>query len=813
VANAPARHPGGAGAVSLRHLVRALARKRGLITLLTMLALLFAVIGVNMVTPRYGAETRILIDGGENVFLRPLEGRLEEQVRPDAEAMTSQVQLVLSRDLAREIVWKDNLLEKPEFDPVLRRLNPIKSFLLPLGIGRDPFSMSPEERVLEAYYDRLSAYAIDRSRVIVIEFQSFDPDLAAQVANSIADSYLLLQRNARQDQVRSAKQWLSSEIERLRKKVSEAETRVEELRSDSSRTVGAATTLSDPQMGELNTQLNSAQAMKADAEAKARLIREMLRGGGPVEASEVLNSDLMRRLTEQRVTRRAQLAEKSSTLLGNHPQIKELKAQLNDLDSQIRAEAGKISRSLENEARIAGGRVERLTASLDQLRKKASSSNGQDVQLHALEREARAQRDLLESYLAKFRQANARENIDVVPAAGRIISTAVASNRPAFPKKLPIVLIATLGTLLISCGVVVTAALLRFTAMETADGQDAVPAPMAGAPVESPDDCDEEPDQDMDEDMDDLDHDLDLDQDLDADLEQDLDPDLDPDLEPEPTREDSGALAEQPVTPLVTTTVPAKVQFVAPERPGTHLAEKCAAEASLVPELPRFEARGQDIEEAAAALKSEPPSAARDGAELNEIEQLAQRLRKTSARKATVLGTATGERITLTALTLGRFLASDRRVVLIDLAAASTAVAAASGHPLTAGLTELIQGEASFTDVIRRDRMSKLHLVVAGRPGFDRRLLRSAHIDMAIDALLQVYEYVIVDVGVASDLRTELMTSHACAVLVPDPSLTPPARTRLVTQLGKSGFSEVLMLSGAINPAVAFEAGLRMAAA
>ena len=344
-------------------------------------------------------------------------------------------------------------------------MSPLKSLLALFGIGRDPFSLTPEERVLDAYYDRFTAYAVDKSRVIVIEFQSRDPELAARVANSIAEGYLVLQQNARQEQAKSAGQWLSGEIDNLRKKVAEAESRVEDFRSKSSLFVGTNnTTLSNQQMGELNTQLNNARALKSDAESKARLIREMLQSGKPIEASEVLNSELIRRLSEQRVTLRAQLAEQSSTLLDNHPRIKELKAQLADLDRQLREEASKISRSLDNDARIAGGRVEGLSASLEQLKKQATSTNGKDVQLRALEREAKAQRDLLESYLAKYREANTRENIDAAPADGRIISRASVSNTPAYPKKLPIVLIATLATLMLGAGAIATGELLRMTA-------------------------------------------------------------------------------------------------------------------------------------------------------------------------------------------------------------------------------------------------------------------------------------------------------------------------------------------------------------
>src|SRR6478735_9047353 len=441
------------GDIDVHALGAALSRKRKWIIVPTMLALVLSVAAVNFVTPRYKSEARILIDGRENVFLRPSGERSEERASLDAEAVTSQVQLVQSRDLAREIIKKNKLAERPEFDPVLQGISPLKSLLALVGIGRDPFSLTPEERVLEAYYERFTAYAVDKSRVIVVEFQSRDPELAARVANSIAEGYLELQQDARQQQAKSASQWLSGEIESLRKKVAEAESRVEDFRSKSSLFVGTNnTTLSNQQMGEINTQLNNARALKSDAESKARLIKEMLQSGKPIEASEVLNSELVRRLSEQRVTLRAQLAEQSSTLLDGHPRIKELKAQLADLDRQLREEAGKVSRSLENDARIASGRVEGLSNNLDQLKKQASSTNGQDVQLRAFEREAKAQRDLLESYLAKYREANTRENIEAAPADGRIISRATVSNTPAYPKKLPIVLIATLATLMLSAG-------------------------------------------------------------------------------------------------------------------------------------------------------------------------------------------------------------------------------------------------------------------------------------------------------------------------------------------------------------------------
>src|SRR3954451_7593335 len=136
------------GDLDLHALGQALARKRGWIIVPTALAFVLSLAAVNLVTPRYKSEARILIDGRENIFLRPNGERNEERTSLDAEAVTSHVQLLQSRDLAREIIKQNKLAERPEFDPVLQGFSPLKSVLALFGIGRDPLSMSPEERVL-----------------------------------------------------------------------------------------------------------------------------------------------------------------------------------------------------------------------------------------------------------------------------------------------------------------------------------------------------------------------------------------------------------------------------------------------------------------------------------------------------------------------------------------------------------------------------------------------------------------------------------------------------------------------------------------
>ena len=394
---------------------------------------------VLMIPPKFQSEARVLVIGRDNIYLRPdADKDIIDRGVVDQEAVTSQAQLILSRDLASEVIAKLKLNELPEFDPALGNISLTKRVLGFIGVIKNPLAMTPEERVLEAFYERLTVFPVEKSRVIVIDFLSENPELAARVANAIADAYLKRQQEAKQDQARSAGQWLSGEIENLRKKVAEADAKVEAFRARSNLLLGPNnTTLSAQQLGDLNTQLATARAQKADAEAKAKLIRDMLKSGDAIESSDVLNSELIRRLSEQRVTLRAQLAEQSSSLLGNHPRIKELRAQIGDLDQQIRKEAETLARSLENDAKLADARVAAQLVTFNQLKKQAETSNEDDVQLRALERDAKSQRDLLESYLAKYRDASARGTLDSAPPDARIISRATPSSVPAYPKKLP----------------------------------------------------------------------------------------------------------------------------------------------------------------------------------------------------------------------------------------------------------------------------------------------------------------------------------------------------------------------------------------
>jgi polysaccharide biosynthesis transport protein len=92
-------------------------------------------------------------------------------------------------------------------------------------------------------------------------------------------------------------------------------------------------------------------------------------------------------------------------------------------------------------------------------------------------------------------------------------------------------------------------------------------------------------------------------------------------------------------------------------------------------------------------------------------------------------------------------------------------------------------------------------------------LLQSPRLALAIDALLRVYDHVLLDAGTASDLPAELLTAQARAVVVPDPSMPADARALMAEQLNAVGFSEVRVLSAPALPSDVVDPGQRVAAA
>lgn len=448
--------PGQDADIDLGQLFRAIWERRVRIGVITLGVTALAFVGAKLIKPDYQSETQLLIELRSPDFAEKVQSASSnsDPILDDL-GIASQVQVLQSLDLIKKVARDLKLYERVEFDP---DANPsfIKRLLVSFGLMKNPLDVPPEERVLKAFKEKLEVYQVEKSRVIGVQFTSNDPKLAALVPNTMAQTYLSLQSGAKLDTDTEATRWLEPEIATLREKVKLAEEKVANYRSSTGLLkTGADQTFADQQLNDISAEIAKVQSDMATAQARAQSVRNALKSGGPVDTiADVMASPTIQRLKEQESTVQGQISDLSITLLDGHPRIKSLKAQLAGLRQQINVETRKILASLENEAGVAKLKMQQLNGQLNTLKANAAQAGEQQVDLNALEREAKAQRDLLETYLSRYREAASRAGKDAAPADARIISNAVVPTDVHFPKVIPILVVAAVASLIINSVVI-----------------------------------------------------------------------------------------------------------------------------------------------------------------------------------------------------------------------------------------------------------------------------------------------------------------------------------------------------------------------
>ncbi|MCA2411007.1 exopolysaccharide transport family protein [Rhizobium leguminosarum bv. viciae 248] len=457
--------------IDLGQLVRAVWARRLRILTITLVGAGVAFAGAKIMSPQYRSETRILIEPRAPAFASTQQAN-DASAGPlmDELNIASQVQLLQSADLLKKVINDLKLYNLPEFDDAASG-SAMSSILVKLHLKKNPLENPPEERVIDAFVERLQVYQVPGSRVIGITFTSKDPKLAAAIPNAMANVYLSTQSGAKLDSNSEATRWLEPEIEGLRQKVSEAERKVAEYRtSHGLLQTNGTTTFPAQQLNDISAELTRVRGDKANAEARAQAVRNALSSG---EASDtlpdIMSSQAIQRLKGTESGLQSQISDLQTSLLNNHPRLKSLRAQLSDIRSQIRQETQKILASIENESKVADLRASELERQSDTVQANSARAGEDEVGLNALEREANAQRQLLETYLVRYREAASRADSNSSPADARIVSRAVEPVDPYFPKVVPIVVVAAVATLIMSAIVTMLAELFSGRALRPTD--------------------------------------------------------------------------------------------------------------------------------------------------------------------------------------------------------------------------------------------------------------------------------------------------------------------------------------------------------
>ena len=638
--------------------------------------------------------------------------------------MSSQIELIKSRDTLLQVIDSENLRSEPEFTGV--GFSPV-TFVMQL-IRRTSETRSVDEMVLQNLNERLTVVRERDSAVISINVRSRNPELAARIANAIAQAHVRRRAALSLSDTAEASEWLEQEIARLRIKVEEAENAVAEYRVENDLFTGTDnTSILDQQLTAISTQITEAQERKNAAQSRASLIRELLAEGRPIEGvQDVQSSVVIQQLSQTKATLQGELAERSATLLGQHPTIKALTAQIAEIEDQIRAEAQSVADALEAQARIEADLEATLRDDLARQKLNVSDATRDTVTLDSLEREAKAQRDLLESYLLRFSDATSRTGAGSALPDVRQITIAAPAVDPASPKTALILGAVGFVALALQMGAILFGELMSGRALATRHTYRRV-AHEEGEEEIAYEEPDAEPDL----------------------FEAPPEEEFEEEFEEGVIAVESAVAEDEPEPVRVFDPGP---DLAPPQAPATAAATATAAAVSVPPQFPPPLA-GQQAAPAAMRPKPEPRPSPKPAARLDPtIGENALELSNLSADiaigrvRVVMLGALTSNRDcelvseTLVADALARGLS----VVRID--AGSGRVSA------ELGLTDLSADRASFGDVVHRVRNGLAEVPWGQEPTLERRSTRPLTL---LEALTDIYEVVIVltgKIGMASTL-------------------------------------------------------------
>lgn len=435
----------------LNHLLNALFRRRWLIGGIVAGCLAVAIAAILLATPRYSAEVRILLERRADAVSSALESAMPG-LSLDATALNSQVEVLRSRTLTRDVVERLQLGMDPEFNPALRPPGLLRRVKQAFQASAAPLAPAAGAAVIDTVQRRLNVRPIEGSEVIALRFSSQEATKAAAIANAFYDQYLAQQLESKRQTTARTSAWLDESVTELGKKVAVAEQAVEDFRRQSGIIESGGQTLTAQDISGLNSQLLLARSATAQAEARLAQVRTLVRSGADaITASEVLDSPLIQRLREQETELTRRRAEMASDLGPEHPRMAQLEAEAKDLQAKIKTEIDKIVQRLQNEVRIARAQEESLSGQLEQLKTRTGENNEQQIQMRALEREAEANRNLLATLLARY---TAQANGALQQPDASIVSAAEAPTEPSFPNAPVILGLVTIGSLLLAGAVV-----------------------------------------------------------------------------------------------------------------------------------------------------------------------------------------------------------------------------------------------------------------------------------------------------------------------------------------------------------------------
>jgi capsular exopolysaccharide synthesis family protein len=381
-------------------------------------------------TPVYESTATVYVDRQEakNIVGRDSESSAVSTF--DAEQfLATQIRMIQADSVVRPVAQRYNLLEREN----------------QLTEDKDKNAKATDAPIL---LKKLKVSRPPNTYLLQISYRSTDPQLAADVANGIAASYIDHTYNIRAKSSVSLSRYMERQIEELRAKMEDSQGRLAQLERELNVVDSAEdkTNTLSRRLIDLNADYAKAQTELARAKAAYDSIR-----GGSLEAVLLSpQADSLKRLVDRRNEQNERFAEIKAHFGPNHPEFKKIAAQVRTLDEQVEATRKQIARQAEVEFESAAARESMIKANFDKAKAESDSLNARSFDYRRVKQEAEADKKLYDELVRKIREAGINSSFqnNVV----RVSDPARAAFKPVFPDLKLNVLLAFLFSTLLGIG-------------------------------------------------------------------------------------------------------------------------------------------------------------------------------------------------------------------------------------------------------------------------------------------------------------------------------------------------------------------------
>ena len=437
--------------------VNFLRRQVRIIALVTLAVLTLVGLYLFTAAPSYTAEATMIIDTRKLQMFQqqPTSGG---DLTVDSATVDSQVEILKSENVILSVIRKLHLADDPEFTGgaggsiFSAAIGLVRRAVSLLRGGEPPSSFEKERQAVETFEKNLAVKRLGLTYVISVSFRSLEPDRAAEITNSVVDSYIDDQLEAKYQTTRRAGLWLQDRIKDLRQKASDAEQAVVSFKEKNNivETGGRLTT--EQQLAEVNSQIIQARAATAEAKARLDRIDDIFRQDIPdATVTDTLKNDVITKLRQQYLDYAQREADWSARYGKNHQAAVNLRNQMQQVRKAIVDELKRIAQSYRSDYEIAKVREESIQKSMSEAVAQSQTASQAQLILRDLDSSAQTARALHDNFLQRYMEAVQQQSFPITEA--RSISPASRPLRKSHPRSTLILLMGAAGGILLGAGI------------------------------------------------------------------------------------------------------------------------------------------------------------------------------------------------------------------------------------------------------------------------------------------------------------------------------------------------------------------------